>query len=66
MILPGLGIRIPPKIPAEVFAHKMGLKLVPLADAWKIRQCSFAPGVSSFQFRLDYHLADVDHSILST
>ncbi|ALQ06490.1 hypothetical protein [Pseudomonas brassicacearum] len=52
MIEPGLGIRIPPKIAAEAFAHKKGLKLVPLADAWKIRQCSFAPGVSSFQFWL--------------
>jgi DNA-binding transcriptional LysR family regulator len=70
MIEAGLGIGIPPKIAAEAFAQKMGLKLVSLADAWAIRQmfvCSKDEQLSvSAQKLVDHPLADADHSELST
>lgn len=63
MIEAGLGIGILPKIAAEAFAQELNLRLVPLADAWAIRQmyvCYRDEELPiSVQKMLDHLLADI-------
>ena len=63
MIEAGLGIGILPKIAAEAFAQQLNLRLVPLADAWAIRQmyicCRDEELPVSVQKMLDHLLADI-------
>lgn len=63
MIEAGLGIGILPKIAAEAFAQELNLRLVPLADAWAIRQmyvcCREEELPVSVQKMLDHLIADI-------
>lgn len=64
MIEAGLGIGILPKIAAQTFAKELNLRLVPLTDAWAIRQmyvcCRDEALPVSVQKLLDHLLADID------
>jgi len=70
MIEAGLGVGVLPKIAAEAFAQTMGLRLVPLADAWAIRQmfvCTRDEPLSiSAQKLVEHLLADAQRSELLT
>lgn len=68
MIEAGLGVGILPQIAAQAFAQTMGLRLVPLADAWAIRQmfvCARDEELSiSAQKLIEHLLADAQRSEL--
>lgn len=70
MIEAGLGVGVLPQIAAEAFAQTMGLRLVPLADAWAIRQmfvCTRNEPLSiSAQKLVEHLLADAQRSELMT